>query len=454
MSSALPRLLGFLGLESLATRAWAEAIVRSPADLELLRGAISSLMSFTRFEEASGASRRLLRLAPRDADAWGLLVLCAAKCGRMEDAEKAAERLAELRPGECEPRLLLALVMRKRHRTLAAMKQFRIAAGLPRSPIGRRFLLGESLFGEQAWHTALADCSAARPVGRDEARAGRSRLDAPRQLETSVAAATEVAEGAQVPGRTVRWLATGLRWISGRRRHPEDSLRLLRQGWLHLLPLPRLRSQVGEKPRSRPGAAAALAVAWLSFWPALEARAQSPEPAPPLPELPAVVVPATVETAVARAALRNCFLESGETGIQACQSALARGLTRGKALGATRRLAWLQALAYRWHEATRAWAAAVRISPSDPELRVSLGQLWLVLDRPAEALVQFQQALSLAPQEVEALVGLGTAQARLGLREQAASSFEQALGLDPELFESRPALQAVRDSVRSGSAWP
>ncbi|MCM2257445.1 MAG: tetratricopeptide repeat protein [Vicinamibacteria bacterium] len=439
--ATVPRMLQFVGLDALAARAWAHLAARHPHDPEPLREVGQCLQRLGRFEEAAAVCARRTLLAGHDPEAWGALALASLQASRAQEAERALRQLARLCPDDPQPRIAVALALRRRRRTLEALRELRAAVAMPAALGPRRFLLGEAMFGADAWHQALVDWHNARRDGSaaEEPRAGRSALDSSRAAQCS--AAPTPAPVAAVPAAGLAALVTVLRRTGLRRGGPEASLRLLRDGVGTLLPLPRLRAEpVARERRPRMPVAGLMLLALAA-----------PASAAPLPHR--VVLPA-YETRAARDAQRACFAVLSDEAVPACERALALGLTVGKASGVARRLALLHARELRWEQAAQAWAACAAILPKEPAPRVAHGHLLSLLGRHDEALAAFDEALRLAPDDAEALLGAGTALARLGRGSEALARIDEAARREPELFERRPALAAMRDALRAGKSWP
>lgn len=81
-------------------------------------------------------------------------------------------------------------------------------------------------------------------------------------------------------------------------------------------------------------------------------------------------------------------------------------------------------------EAERLLRRAVEIAPDDPGARNALGIVLLRLERPAEALAQFEALLRIDPTLPFAHASRGSALLELGLIAQAEASFHRALDLD------------------------
>lgn len=457
--AAVPRSLQFVGCEALAARCWAHVAARWPRDPEPLREAALCLMKLGRFEEAAAVCARRTLLSPADPDAWGALALAALRASRAQEAERALRQVARLCPEDPQPRIAVALALRRRHRTLEALRELRAAVAMPAARIERRFLLGETLFGAEAWQAALADWEHARWQGETEPpRAGRSALDSARAADCDVRPLPLAQPPA--PGAARALLATLLRRTGFGGDGPEASLRVLRQGLGTLLPLPRLRRSgpggvdlpPGRPSAPRPAPRSGVALLLLMMLPV--AGLGAPASAAEAPPLAVKVVPPAYETRQARDAQRACFAVVADEAVPDCERALALGLAVGKASGVARRLALLHAREYRWEEAAQAWAALVTILPKEPGPRVAHGHVLSLLGRHEPALAEFDAALALDPDDAEALLGAGTALARLGRTNEAIQRLDAAIRRAPALLDERPALAALREALRVGKPWP
>ncbi len=75
---------------------------------------------------------------------------------------------------------------------------------------------------------------------------------------------------------------------------------------------------------------------------------------------------------------------------------------------------------------------ATKLAPESQDFLVSLQQLYLQLQRPAEAKIVTERILELDPQNVEQCIRLGSLNAELGFSVEAIAAFEKAIALDPE----------------------
>jgi tetratricopeptide (TPR) repeat protein len=315
------------------------------------------------------------------------------------------------------------------------------------APLGQqRFLLGEVLFGAEAWGLALADWHNAHHGGAVllKPSAGRSTLDPGRQAECD--AAPRPAAPPALPGRGLALVASVLRRTGLRRGGAVESLRLLRGGFSTLLPVVRVPVP-RPRPRRVPAVGLLAVVMAGGLWPQASG-ALADEPLRPR------VVLEAYETRAARDGQRECFATLTDEAVPVCERALALGLTAGKASGVARRLAALHARGLRWEKAARAWGAVAAILPRDPAPRVAQANVLSLLGRQDQALALFEEALRLAPGDAEALLGAGTALARLGRTHEALARIQEAAQREPDLLERRPALAALVDALRAGKPWP
>jgi tetratricopeptide (TPR) repeat protein len=86
-------------------------------------------------------------------------------------------------------------------------------------------------------------------------------------------------------------------------------------------------------------------------------------------------------------------------------------------------------------EALAAYLAALRLAPSDPELRLGAGAVLHELERDGDAAAQFLEAARLAPTEAAPLVAAGDAFAAAGEHEDALAAWGRALDRDAKVLE-------------------
>lgn len=87
----------------------------------------------------------------------------------------------------------------------------------------------------------------------------------------------------------------------------------------------------------------------------------------------------------------------------------------------------------------------VRRYPRDPELRLSLGRLYLALDQGDAALAELEEAARLNPELAPAHTLLGFEYAYRGRIARAREHWESAYDLDPADEMSRTGLEAIKD---------
>jgi tetratricopeptide (TPR) repeat protein len=83
------------------------------------------------------------------------------------------------------------------------------------------------------------------------------------------------------------------------------------------------------------------------------------------------------------------------------------------------------------------YAAAIELSPADPNLRMAAGEVLSELNRPAEAVEQFKQATLLSPNLGEAFFLCGLELGRLGQPEAAEPEFREAARLMPGVAQAQ-----------------
>ena len=80
---------------------------------------------------------------------------------------------------------------------------------------------------------------------------------------------------------------------------------------------------------------------------------------------------------------------------------------------------------------------AIKLSPSDPDLRMEAGRALAASDRHQEAAQQYQTAVELEPDQVQPHMQLGFELGSLGQPALAEQEFRQALRLDPNMIDAR-----------------
>ena len=77
--------------------------------------------------------------------------------------------------------------------------------------------------------------------------------------------------------------------------------------------------------------------------------------------------------------------------------------------------------------------AALRLTPSDPRIWITLGDIETRRDNTADAYVAYRRAAELAPQEIRAVAGLALAADKLGFEEEAEAAYARWTALEQEL---------------------
>jgi tetratricopeptide (TPR) repeat protein len=100
-------------------------------------------------------------------------------------------------------------------------------------------------------------------------------------------------------------------------------------------------------------------------------------------------------------------------------------------------MAWLNLAdtltqARRYDEAIATYEHALTLRPNDPYGRNDLGNVLVLVGRPADALPQFERALAAKPDFPDALSNFGNALRSLGRREEAIAQYRRALALQPQ----------------------
>ena len=83
------------------------------------------------------------------------------------------------------------------------------------------------------------------------------------------------------------------------------------------------------------------------------------------------------------------------------------------------------------HEAEAAYRRAIKLAPNDPATHYNLGNLYLELERPADAIVSYRTALRLTPDHPQILLQLGNAYSAKGKFNEAAAHFQKSTIADP-----------------------
>lgn len=115
--------------------------------------------------------------------------------------------------------------------------------------------------------------------------------------------------------------------------------------------------------------------------------------------------------------------------------------------------------AERYQEALPHFTKAAQLRPSDPASHLNLGGDLAVIDRPREAIAQYEAAIPLTSDpvmRVEAYEILGRLYSQLGQYSEARVSYEQALKIDPEQAKASSGLAKVElsDAIRQVAEGP
>ena len=247
---ALGRLLASLGTPGLAALAFRDAVRAEPRLAPAHFALGEALGRKGRWGEAAAAYAVAARLRS-DAEYQGNVVYALGRAFLWRDALRACNRFGELLAEDADVLLLRGLILRRLGRANEAILAFRRAAQLPAPATGRRFFLGEALFGGEVWRSAVAALSQARGIG--PAYVLGSRLNAAPARRKAVPRPRRAALGRRRLAGIVRALcrakSAGMRsarhswrWVGrsvGRtalvlaclvRREPHYALRVLRAG--------------------------------------------------------------------------------------------------------------------------------------------------------------------------------------------------------------------------------
>jgi tetratricopeptide (TPR) repeat protein len=115
--------------------------------------------------------------------------------------------------------------------------------------------------------------------------------------------------------------------------------------------------------------------------------------------------------------------------------------------------------AERYQEALPHFTKAAQLRPSDPASHLNLGGDFAVIDRPREAIAQYEAAIPLTSDpvmRVEAYEILGRLYSQLGQYSKARISYEQALKIDPQQANASSGLAKVElsDAIRQVAEGP
>lgn len=247
---ALGRLLASLGTPGLAAFAFRDAVRVEPRLAPAHFALGEALGRKGRWGEAAAAFAAAARLRS-DAEYQGNVVYALGRAFLWREALQACDRFGELLAEDADVLLLRGLILRRLCRANEAILAFRRAAQLPAPAAGRRFFLGEALFGVEAWRSAAAALSQARGIGpaqalgsrlnaapaRRKALAGPRRAARERRRLAGIARALGLAKGGGVTAarRSWRFIARNVRRLAAVlaslvRHEPHYALRALRAG--------------------------------------------------------------------------------------------------------------------------------------------------------------------------------------------------------------------------------
>ncbi|HUL78902.1 MAG TPA: tetratricopeptide repeat protein [Vicinamibacteria bacterium] len=429
-----------------AARAYADAIASAPrsAELHFRRG--DALGRAGCWHDAAHAFASAARLKPSSVEYQGALVVALAQAKRDRPLVEALRRFAQLRPGEGEVHVLLGAVLRRCGRKAEALRAFRLAVRLEGPPRTRRFVLGETLLGNEGWREALAAWNEARQI---EAASGSHVLrDAGGRSALNFHPGPLM--GGRAPRRPPPVPARGpFVWLRERRAKLRSAaLFLLRREW-HLpgrddrvkaIQRAWRKAHPGAVPRKAAAIGVGLALALVTT-------------AAPAADPPAAA--GRGETPAAREQARLCERLGAEEGLAACRSALALGIGPERRGPVREMLAKRLVALERWEELADLLRENVQLEPQSAAAWERLGLVLLfALDQPAEAIGALEEATRLAPADASVRLGLGLALQAGRRPKEAVAAIEEALRLDPAALDGRPAARALLDAARRGEAWP
>ncbi|HET7295130.1 MAG TPA: hypothetical protein VFM88_22120 [Vicinamibacteria bacterium] len=174
------RMLVALGAPGLAARAFRDAVHAAPRLAPAHFALGDALGRRGRWAQAAAAYGDAARLR-RDPEYQGNLVHALGRAFLWRDALAACDSFGAILAEDGEAFLLRGLILRRLGRPNEAILAFRRAAQLPAAPAGRRFYLGEALFGVEAWQRAQAALSQARGIGPRSALGSRLNAAPPRR---------------------------------------------------------------------------------------------------------------------------------------------------------------------------------------------------------------------------------------------------------------------------------
>ncbi len=158
---ALGRMFASLGAPGLAAHAFRDAVRAEPRFAPAHFALGEALGRAGRWAEAAAAHAAAARLRC-DAEYQGNLVLALGRAFLWREALQACDRFGL--PEDAEVLLLRGLILRRLGRAKESILAFRRAVQIPARAAGRRFFLGEALFGGEVWQSTEAAHLQARGV--------------------------------------------------------------------------------------------------------------------------------------------------------------------------------------------------------------------------------------------------------------------------------------------------
>jgi tetratricopeptide (TPR) repeat protein len=148
------------------------------------------------------------------------------------------------------------------------------------------------------------------------------------------------------------------------------------------------------------------------------------------------------------------LLTEAESGLGNLPDAIAAALHGTEAIPRSvalwRRLGELYMAREAWAEAAGAFARAVAIEGTNPDLLLKAGFIAEKLGHPNDALSLYDRATQVAPSNPYSWSSQGVALLGAGRAEEAVASFDKALAIDPELDAAKQGRKAARDKARDG----
>ncbi len=160
---ALGRMFASLSAPGLAALALRDAVRAEPRLAPAHFALGEALGQAGRWGEAAAAYAAAARLRS-DAEYQGNLVFALGRAFLWREALQACDRFGEFLSEDAEVLLLRGLILRRLGRANESILAFRRAVQIPARPAGRRFFLGEALFGGEVWRSTVAAHLQARGV--------------------------------------------------------------------------------------------------------------------------------------------------------------------------------------------------------------------------------------------------------------------------------------------------